>query len=373
MGGTASVIVTPVVIPTAAISSTVGDTVCNGTTVTFGASSTNTGSGATYIWRVNGTTVATGTDSYAYTPANGDAVSVTVTSTEACAVPATVSATQLITVLPNLAPSVEISSSPSNKLCAGTMAMFTAAATNGGDAPVYVWKKNTTITMGTGTTLNYTPANGDVITCWLTSNYRCPSVNNVASNAITMEVAPVYVPEVAIEVTPGTTVEEGQTVTFVSAVTNAGPTPSYQWLKNGVVVMGANSANFTTANLMNGDSITCVVRGSGDCGQSTMNSVVMTVLPTSSVVKVGGLNSDMKLTPNPTTGAFTVSGTLATASAVTMEVTNMLGQTVFTKSLSGTTSVNERIELNNELANGMYIFTITAGTDRQSFHFMLKK
>ncbi|NCA78014.1 MAG: hypothetical protein EOM90_16935, partial [Alphaproteobacteria bacterium] len=86
--------------------------------------------------------------------------------------------------------SVSIAAS-ANPICSGSGVTFTATPVNGGASPAYQWKKNTVnISGATNATYSYTPANGDVITCLLTSNATCISGNPATSNAITMTVNP---------------------------------------------------------------------------------------------------------------------------------------------------------------------------------------
>ncbi len=84
--------------------------------------------------------------------------------------------------------SVSISVSQ-NPICAQTLATFSASPTNGGTSPTYQWKVNG---MNTGDSVNFTylPANGDAITCVLTSNAGCVSGNPATSNTLNMTVNP---------------------------------------------------------------------------------------------------------------------------------------------------------------------------------------
>jgi hypothetical protein len=67
---------------------------------------------------------------------------------------------------------------------------FTASITNGGTTPVYQWKKNgSNVGTNQNTYTDNTLANGDVISCELTSNATCASPATVSStNSITMSV-----------------------------------------------------------------------------------------------------------------------------------------------------------------------------------------
>jgi len=83
---------------------------------------------------------------------------------------------------------------------------------------------------------------------------------------------------------------------------------------------------------------------------------------------------DVRLVPNPNKGAFSLQGTLATASneELNVEVTNMLGQVVYSgKVKANAGAINERIELSNA-ASGMYLLNLSTGNDRAVFHFVIE-
>ncbi|MBK9290168.1 MAG: choice-of-anchor J domain-containing protein [Bacteroidetes bacterium] len=61
-------------------------TVCTGTPVTFTAMPVNGGQNPSYQWKVNGNDAGTNSAVFTYTPANGDVVTVVMTSNHACAV-----------------------------------------------------------------------------------------------------------------------------------------------------------------------------------------------------------------------------------------------------------------------------------------------
>ena len=374
MSGAATINIIPVVAPSVAISSASGATVCSGSAVNYSATAVNGGTTPSYVWKVNGTTMSGSGSTYTYTPNTGDVISVELTSNAACAIPATVSDATVMTVLSNETPAVTITVGPSESICKGTTATFTAVPMHGGDAPVYTWLKNGSTPMGGGSVLSYVPADNDVITCWLNSNYECLLVDNVTSNEIAMNVDEIFVPVVQVVVTPGTTISDGEQATFTAMVTNGGPTPAYAWLKNGVLISGANAATYVTANIADGDEISCVVKGSGLCGQTSDNAVVMSVLPSTGISTVAV--SDIRLTPNPNNGSFVITGSVANSSnqIVALEITDMLGQVVYTSAANVSNGqINERIQIVNTLANGMYILNVTTGTDRKSFHFVVKQ
>jgi trimeric autotransporter adhesin len=375
MNGSATVTIIPVVTPAVSVTSDKGDTVCAGTLVTFGAVGVNGGTGAGYEWSVNGTTVSGTSSSYSYVPVNGDVVTVKMTSSATCAMPAMVTGARSIRVESIETPSATVTASPSTSVCEGTTVTFSVSSLNGGTAPTYTWIKNGTLAMGMGSTLNYTPSDNDVIVCWLNSNYRCLAVNNVPSNNVVLNVDKVYVPEVQVVVTPGTTVEAGSSVTFTATATNAGPTAEYQWLKNGAQISGATTSVYVGNNFADGDSVTCEVKGSGACGEVTINSVRLTVIPTTGIALTEKGAMNVQLMPNPNNGRFVVSGVVGgAAEEVVLEVTNVLGQVLHRSEerVQGGKVATE-LNLGNGLANGMYLMNVTAGAERTSIHFVVKQ
>ncbi|AEI49657.1 hypothetical protein Runsl_3282 [Runella slithyformis DSM 19594] len=86
-------------------------------------------------------------------------------------------------------PSVSITANPGNSITTGTSVTFTATPVNGGTAPTYQWKKNNTnVGSNSATYTDAALANGDKITCVLTSSDACASPATATSNEITMTV-----------------------------------------------------------------------------------------------------------------------------------------------------------------------------------------
>src|SRR5687767_4043008 len=181
--------VTPTVTPSVSISANPGNTICAGTNVTFTATPTNGGT-PLYQWRLNGNNIGTNSNTYSNSAlANGDEVTVVMTSSRGSASPTTALHDGLtMSVTPTVAPSVSISANPGNTICAGTNVTFTATPTNGG-TPLYQWKLNgNNVGTNSNTYSNSALASGDVVTVVMTSSLGCASPANATSNAITMTV-----------------------------------------------------------------------------------------------------------------------------------------------------------------------------------------
>jgi hypothetical protein len=372
MSGTAVITVYPVIVPTVNLETVGGDTACAGIPAHFIATSINGGPSPTYSWSVNGTPMAAG-GTFSYSPANGDMVTVFVHSNGICAIPDSASQTRTLTVSIPQAPSVHIAAAPGVVVCRGSVVTYNGVTMYGGSHPTYAWVKNGASVVGTDPTFSYIPADNDVIVLLMGSNFPCRLLDSVFSNTITMEVDPSVIPTVTIAAIPGTQVAPGQSVTLTAIASSAGSLPIYQWRVNGILIHGATNASFTSI-FNNNDSVSCEV--TGGCDLKGFNSVVMSV-GTEGVqhITTGG-NDNIKLVPNPNKGVFTVKGTLASGGdeEVLMEVTNMLGQIVYSgKATSNNGVLNEEIQLGRGLSNGMYLLNLRSGSQNSVFHFVIEQ
>ena len=162
--------------------------VCEGETVTFIASTSNKGNLPVFQWFVNGSLAGTNDSVYTYTPISGDQVSCILTSSEQCTAnnPATSNTITMI-VNPLLPVGITITSS-ANPVCEGIPVTFSGAAINGGSTPAYQWQVNGINAGMNNAVFSYTPVDGDVVSCILTSNAECITNNPATSNSITMSV-----------------------------------------------------------------------------------------------------------------------------------------------------------------------------------------
>ncbi len=373
MSGSTFIAITPTVTPSISLSTSPGDTVCAGSAITFTALPVNGGSAPVFNWTVNSISVSTTADTYSYTPANGDVVAVAMTSSIACPSVAVVNASRSVVVVVNQTPVVSIVVGPNDTICQNSTAFFSVLGyAFGGDAPQFTWFKNGTATPVTGLVYAYEPANGDVILCKLNSNYRCPLVNDVNSNTISMHIDSILIPAVAISTNKGLSIGNSDTITFTAAVANGGSVPTYQWLINGAAISGATNTTFAAGGLKNNDSVTCIVWGEGDCSYFTFNSVK--VMVSNAVTTITAGNADLFLSPNPNNGSFIINGNLGTRidADVLLQITDMVGRIVYAHTTTTKGGLlDEKILLNN-LQAGMYLFHVRSGNDSRVLRFVVK-
>jgi len=373
MTGSATVSITPTVVPAVAISSSATLSVCAGASVTYTAIPAGGGSTPSYLWEVNGTEVGTGL-TYTYIPAGGDVVEVVMHSVAACAAPDTAIDTVVMTVMAKEHPYVSFTAAPGDTVCAGIAVVLTADPVYGGTSPSFTWSANGT-EIGTGDVFSYIPSNGDIVTCFMTSDYPCLVTDTVTGPGVDFTVVAPVLPSVVINAYPGTSVGIGGSVTLTAEVTNGGTSPTYQWYINSIPVPGATDQVYTHSGFDTTfeDSVSVVVTSSGICPMSAHNWVYIECSGLG-VKNVPG-SSDISVLPNPSQGTFTVRGTVgATSQQLGIEVTDLLGQVVYTgQAQAPGGKVNERVSLGSGLANGMYLLTIKTETGNLQFHIVVEQ
>lgn len=240
-------------------------TTCQGSNVSFTATVVNAGANPTYQWKVNGNNVGSNIATFSTNSlANGDVVTCELTGSAVCSQPVTAASNAVtVNITVPVTPSVSITANTTS-ICNGNTITFTAASTHGGTAPVYTWMVNGNTVGGSSNTFSSTTlANGDVVTCQLTSNASCVTSTSALSNTITVNVTAPVTPTISI-VASDTTICTGTAVTFTAIATNGGTTPSYLWMVNTSTV-GTNSNVFTSSTLSNGDVVKCILTSSAAC------------------------------------------------------------------------------------------------------------
>lgn len=268
--------------------------ICPGETVTFTPNAVNGGSNPSFQWYVNGNPVSNNTTYSSSTLQDLDEVWVVMTSSSSCANPSDATS-NVLTIYHSQAvtPSVSITASPGTSICQGDNVTLSANPVNGGGAPSFQWFVNGS-PVGVGPTyMSNTFQDGDQVTVSMTSSSACASPQTVTSSPVTINVTTGSgnQPSVTVTANPGTTLCQGQSVTFTATVQNGGSNPAFQWQVNGANV-GSNQATYTTTALQDGDQVTVTVTAQGgNCGGGSATSQPITVSVSSSVIPTVTINS----------------------------------------------------------------------------------
>ena len=270
------------VVPSVSIVSS-DTTICPNQSVIFTATPGNGGSSPTYQWKKNGSSIGGATSSTYNTTTlvNGDAITVAMKSNATCATPANITSGAITMVVgTTVVPSVSISCSDT-AICPNQSVTFTSNSNNGGITPSYQWRKNGNVINGanSSTYISNVLANNDAITLIMVSDANCASPVSVSSSAITMMVGTVVVPSVNISAT-AVSICPNESIAFTATATNGGPSPTYQWKKNGIAINGATTSTYNSSSLANADVITVVMTSNANCALpaiTTSNSITIAV------------------------------------------------------------------------------------------------
>ena len=230
--------------------------------------------------------------------------------------------------------------------------------------------------VSTGSTYSLVPAAGDIVYCRLVSSLLCKVSDTVSSNHVIMTVDTFsQMPAVSVIASPGTIIHPFETDTFTAVITNGAPVSSYQWTVNSTIIPGATSAIFVRSGFSNHDSVSCRVTGVGSCAYASFNDVILHVVQVG-LAEVSTGAGQVLLKPNPNNGQFTIEGSLTVEAdqEFFVQITDILGREVFRR--DGVTNnglVNEKIQLDPNLADGVYLLNLISGADRKVFHFVVQK
>ena len=230
--------------------------ICSGAAVTF----TATAGFNSYTFKINGTSVQSGTPNVYSTSAlaNGDVVTVDVANAFNCG--ATFGP---VTITVNPLPVPTLTASPGTTICPGDNVTFTA-----GGGTSYNFKVNgSSVQSGASNTYSSTTlTNGASVTVVVTNGNSCTA----SSAAIVITVNPV--PSGSLTASPAT-ICAGDNVTFTATAGFA----TYEFKVNGITVQGPASLNtFSSTTLTNGQVVSVIVTNGSGCSAS-FNPVSMTV------------------------------------------------------------------------------------------------
>lgn len=332
--------------PTVSVSSG-ATSVCAGSSLTLNA--TSNVSGVSYQWKVNGINMGTNSSSYTYVPANGDVVScqTTMPSTGCFTANIATSSGVTLTVSTPVTPTAAITASAAT-LCAGSNVNLTA--TTNVTSAGYQWQVNGT-NSGTGNTLSYIPANGDVVKCTISApSGSCYSTSSVVSNIITLSVTPLITPSINISGPASTPI--GATVTVTASLTNAPANYTITWYKNSLLLATTTVSTTTYIKAAGADTITAIIATSGACYSNGISNKIY--LGDALGVASAGVTPNIQVYPSPFALQLFVRGLLQ-GDVVTLTETGSKIARVWQ------IAQPEKVQLLNvdDIASGMYFLKIT--------------
>lgn len=291
-----TVSVSSLVSPTV-VAAVAANPICQGSSANFSiGSSSGGGSSPSFQWFVNGVQKATGTTFSANNLGNGDSVRVQMTSSFACANPATILSDALVlNVTPPVQPSVSITTQ-NQAICPGQTAVFQANPVNGGSAPLYQWFVNGNSQGAASTNSSFsssTLVNNDKVRVQLTSNAGCLSATQALSAELTIQVQPSAAATVQLTASANNLCGSSPVV-FRTTSGLGGTNPQFQWYVNNQ--LSSNIADtLVLTNPSDFDSVRVVMTSNASCASPAVASSSTIVL---------------RVNPNPTAPVISANGSL---------------------------------------------------------------
>ncbi len=249
--------------------------VCPGAVINYTATGTNGGT-PTFMWRINNDTLQPfgPSNTFSFTTDNKRTGSLSIVcemkSSLSCATPNPASNTTTLVVNPSETPSVTIVASTTDT-CALSPITLTATPDSAGNNPTYQWYEgNKPIQTGNPITVS-TLKDQDVITCVMTSSAPCPTQPTATSNGVTVTIHPILPVTLSVSSSPDT-VCQGQPIQFTAVSQNGGNPPTYSWVVNKTQDPNATDSTYSSTNLNNGDSVTCVMISNALCPSKPITS-----------------------------------------------------------------------------------------------------
>lgn len=344
----------------ATLTASPGNVICAGTAVTLTSNLVGDGT-PVYHWYKNNVAVGANSNRYRDTKlASGDSVWCVITSNANCVVSDTVKSPVIkFTVNPKLTATIKITVSPGTVVCYGNAAIFNAKITNGGDNPVYQWKKNGID--ADDNSPDYTdavPQTGDSVICRLTSSMACVLPASIISAPIKLTVTNIPPPDQPSVIKGPASVTAGQQAIAYGVTKVAGV--GYNWtVPAGATIVSGQGTYRVVINWGSADGNISVV-ATNPCGSSPARVLAVHVIPGLNALNENsgenlsaGRNS-IRYYPNPVTNMLTVEFNAASANKYEAQVVNAVGQLVTSKTGMTVKGLNQVSFNMGGLASAMY-------------------
>jgi hypothetical protein len=261
-----------------------------------------------------------------------------------------------MTVNPVGKATIGITPSPDSLLCVPAPAgvLFYSNYTNGGSTPAFQWRVNGTPVPGATSATFFTTSlqDLDAVTVRFSSSAIC--VFPEISSAITMHAYPRL--NVSVNITM-TNVGPGQTQ-FNALISNGGPSPKIQWLKNEKPIPNATSLTHTESGLTSSDRISVEVISNAICATpQALTSNFVTV--TTGIHNMEQSNMKFGLYPNPVSSdkVYLISDK-SLKGETTVRLINKLGQLISEHKVNIVTGTPSEIVIGDVAAGTYYLQVI---------------
>lgn len=276
----------------------------------------------------------------------GGGYTLTTTDTRGCFKVSTLQVNEL--------PPLQLSITGTSEFCRGSNATLQAAVTNGLPKYTFQWKNGSTVLNSDSARL-VVPSGGE-FTVSVTDSRGCGAASQAYS-----------VVEKGIDISSLITVNGPTSVFAPNTVTltgNTGTDYTYQWRKDGKDIAGATTITYTvTAAKDPGTANYALVVSRGGCQVTSPPFQVSVIVPTAVAPLTRGEFS-VKAFPSPTTGRMQVDVSLEKAQALTLELTDLSGRSLFTRQ-SPTVDTQHRAEFDlTGRTAGIYLLRVQAGTQQ---------
>jgi PKD repeat protein len=333
--------VVTIIEPTVSISA-VSTSLCAGSNATLTAAPVYGGITPSYEWFINGLPAGSNSNTLTEVISANSNIYCVLNSALSCANPVSATSNDVnITVTEAVEAGITISVSD-NSICEGSNVNFNAIAVNGGSTPGYQWYlNNTAVGSNLASFSGSNFANGDNISCVLTSSELCSTGNPATSNIQNITVFPI----------PATPVISLNNDTLFSTASSGN---QWYFLSTGLPVAGA-TGQFHIPTMI-GDYFVIVTDVNG-CVSDTSNLIT--------VLKLGmnnpGNDLDFQLFPNPVADVFYILMPAGYDDA-SYRLVNAIGQTIMQKEING----KQTKVLTQNLISGVYFVEIISKAGRSS-------
>jgi hypothetical protein len=202
------------------------------------------------------------------------------------------------------------------------------------------------------------PADGDLVSCELTSNVLCPDQAVVSSNNVFMSITEVIHPALVISANPGDQLIYGQQVVFSAAVSGT-DNSGYQirWYRNGNFMSGATGDTWTAtagADITNNSQVSARLHSFSSCAipDSAWSNVIKVLVGTTGI-EATGAPAGFSVYPNPGRSLIHIEGLYR---GVQFVVYNATGKLVLERNI--VQSGSHQVDISG-FAQGVYLFSFT--------------